>query len=490
MNVLHLAAVMLAISSPGSSAGETVLLDFRADWCGPCRQMDPVVGQISSEGYPVRTVNVDQDRALAERFKVEGIPCFVMLVDGKEVDRVVGATDHGRLEAMFRRNNVTAQMNSVRAQSPQRGPTRPGVPFPASTPGGPLGSLAERLGGGRARAAAAAPEKSNAGNERLSRDASGPGAAGKGSYERMLRASVRLKVEDDAGNSCGSGTVIDARQGEVLVLTCGHMFRDAAKGGRIWVDFFGPDAPKQVEGRMIDYDLKADVGLLSVATKYPVTVAPLAPPESVLSRGEPVISIGCDGGADPTVRETQVTSINRYVGPANVQVGFQPVQGRSGGGLFSSDGRVVGVCYAADPEGDEGLFAALPAVLEALDRNRLSFVYQSPAGNRRAEDGLRQVASAPDVVAASSARMRPAGSTGLRDGGQLSDDESAVVDLLRNKAQDSELICIVRQRGNPEARSEIVVLDHVTPEFLQKLTGEPPMGEVKRLTSLETPVRR
>ena len=57
-------------------------------------------------------VNVDQNRDLANRYSVQGIPCFVMVVEGKEVDRVVGATDRSRLEAMFSRNGVGPGVNS------------------------------------------------------------------------------------------------------------------------------------------------------------------------------------------------------------------------------------------------------------------------------------------------------------------------------------------------------------------------------------------
>ena len=136
-----------------------------------------------------------------------------------------------------------------------------------------------------------------------------------------------------------------------------------------------PAAPQGVAGRLIDYDMKSEVGLIRIATTYSVKAAHRV--MGYASRtGDQVVSIGCDGGADATVKETHVTSINRYVGAPNLQVAFQPVQGRSGGGLFTPDGQVVGVCYAADPEGNEGLFASPPALREELDRVGLSFVYR------------------------------------------------------------------------------------------------------------------
>ena len=60
--MFSLPAAMVAIALTGGP-NDTVLLDFYADWCGPCRSMMPTVEQLSAQGYPVRRVNVDQDRA-------------------------------------------------------------------------------------------------------------------------------------------------------------------------------------------------------------------------------------------------------------------------------------------------------------------------------------------------------------------------------------------------------------------------------------------
>ena len=98
MVALHAALAVLALSGPG--AGQSVMLDFYADWCGPCRAMDPVVRELATKGYPIRRVNIDRERELAIRFHVQSIPCFVMLVNGREVDRQQGGTSLARLERM------------------------------------------------------------------------------------------------------------------------------------------------------------------------------------------------------------------------------------------------------------------------------------------------------------------------------------------------------------------------------------------------------
>jgi hypothetical protein len=62
--------------------------------------MIPTVEQLAAKGYAVRRVNVEQDREVTQRFRISTIPCFVMIVNGQEADRVVGMTSLGRLEQL------------------------------------------------------------------------------------------------------------------------------------------------------------------------------------------------------------------------------------------------------------------------------------------------------------------------------------------------------------------------------------------------------
>ncbi len=70
-----------------------VLLDFYADWCGPCRMVSPVVDEIAKENpqYLVGKVNVDNEPELAAAFGVSSIPMLAVLKDGKVVGQAVGA---------------------------------------------------------------------------------------------------------------------------------------------------------------------------------------------------------------------------------------------------------------------------------------------------------------------------------------------------------------------------------------------------------------
>ena len=73
-------------------SGETVLLDFYADWCGPCRMLSPVIEQIAAE-HPeitVGKVNVDEEQALAMRFGITSIPFVALIKQGEVVGKSLG----------------------------------------------------------------------------------------------------------------------------------------------------------------------------------------------------------------------------------------------------------------------------------------------------------------------------------------------------------------------------------------------------------------
>ena len=80
---------------------ETVLLDFWADWCGPCRMLAPVVEEIAQEktALKVGKVNVDQEPELAQQYGIVSIPTLILFQNGTEVKRAVGARSKQELLA-------------------------------------------------------------------------------------------------------------------------------------------------------------------------------------------------------------------------------------------------------------------------------------------------------------------------------------------------------------------------------------------------------
>lgn len=85
------------------TSDKTVLLDFYADWCGPCRMVSPIVDQIAEEypQYMVAKVNVDDEPELAEEFGVFSIPTLVIMKNGKIVEQSAGARPKEQILSML-----------------------------------------------------------------------------------------------------------------------------------------------------------------------------------------------------------------------------------------------------------------------------------------------------------------------------------------------------------------------------------------------------
>jgi hypothetical protein len=148
------------------------------------------------------------------------------------------------------------------------------------------------------------------------------------------------------------------------------------------------------------------------------------------------------------------------------------VQGRSGGGLFSAEGYVIGVCNAADPEDDEGLYAAIAAIHAELNQAGLAkfclpsesiavappptFPTHMPAlGSADAHAATVPTSSTTPNVATAAA------SNAIELGGA---------------AAGTEVVCIIRSKGDPEGQGRIVVVDQPTPELLEQLRRARPLA--------------
>jgi len=478
-----------------SGIGQTVLLDFYSDSCGPCREMNPTVQALINAGYPVQRVNVTKNRPLAAKYGVSLIPCFVMVVNGREVDRTVGRTSMSRLQQMCQAGASAAASSRSPPMLAMNGapPAQPipPTPLPSPSPSPPAPSVDPW-----------SPPAAE-GVIPLLKMPNGMKMPTGVSDAKLLAASVRLRVEDPDGRSCGSGTIIDSRGEEALVLTCGHIFRDSQGKGRITIDLFGSGEPQQVTGRLVSFDLTRDVGLVAIHTPGPVAVARLAPPDYRVKEGDPVANVGCNNGDPPTVRHSQVNRVDKFQGPPNLEVAGQPVEGRSGGGLFSSDGYVIGVCNAADPSLQEGVFAAPGSIYGELDRDQLAFVYKSPSGSL---DGISPVVppstqavpgpvtGVTDLASLGSPPPMPGPvvvpATAIEPAANLPPHEQAALEELRQRVKEgAEIIIVVHPRGNPEGKSDVIVLDHASQALVKQLSAEGRRQDrrYENETSLELP---
>ena len=88
-----------------TNSDKTVLIDFWASWCGPCRMMSPVIDEIAEEmegNIKVGKINIDEERDLAIQYDVMSIPTFIVFKGGKEGGRSVGVQDKEEIKGMLK----------------------------------------------------------------------------------------------------------------------------------------------------------------------------------------------------------------------------------------------------------------------------------------------------------------------------------------------------------------------------------------------------
>lgn len=528
--------LVVAASSLGG-ASNSVVLDFTASWCGPCQQMSPIVARLQRQGYPIRTVNVDAEPELTERFRIKSIPAFVRIVDGREEDRFIGILSEARLRQMatYRpavrkderatlvggppgessRPHVRDPQDAVERPEPRRTPAStpatasspPASPKPTSKPVFPFSLFRKRAASVAVSEASKPPETT----EDLVVRAKNADVGSRLAILEPVQPSsscVRVRVKHDGSISFGSGTIIDSRQGCTLVLTCGHVLRDIDPDSKVEVDVFVNDRFETYVGRVVRYDLKADVGLVSIPTAGLLTAIEVASATSYATPGDHVLSVGCSSGEPPTQKQHRVTARNRYLGPDNIECTGMPVQGRSGGGLFDLSGRLVGVCIAADPRDQRGLYAGLEAVHKLLDDCQLSHLYNSvnvPEQHGAGSDAIALGTIEREAVETGSLAARELTGIGnLSGSGPGNADWNGVESpefskgIAPNGAQDSpslateftgaedaEIVCIIRPLNKPRAASRIVIINRASEKFVADLTGE--LAAQTRLTSGSRP---
>ncbi|MFO0791028.1 MAG: trypsin-like peptidase domain-containing protein [Pirellulales bacterium] len=478
------AALALVITSLGLStqgAEPIQLLDFWSPHCGPCMGMKPTVHSFIQAKYPIREVDTTQDQQTSRQYGVSAIPCFVMLVDGQEVDRRVGAMSSADMQQMFEKaKDIYSQSHRTRTQSPDAG-LRAAPPSTAIGPNTKPDLSSTPNSSDWPPTVAAQPLPSPAAPTNI--DSPTTSKHNADFPVSLLAATVRICVDDPQGRSFGTGTIIDSRSGEALIATCGHLFRESQGKGPMTVEMFEPNADGtvrvvgQVPGQLISCDLNRDVAFVSIKPGRPVTAAPVAAAHTAVQKGDRVATIGCSNGKDPTMLSQRVNQLDRYAGAPNFEVSGAPEQGRSGGGVFNLQGQLIGVCYAADYEGKEGLYAALESIHSGLDELKLSDVYAKSSPTTPGNEILIRGQVEPDpsditpIRDPASQSLAPLGSPKSTSPQNLSNQEQAAFGEIMNRASTSEVVVIVRPK-TPGGQSEVITLDNVSPDFVKALAAQ------------------
>jgi thiol-disulfide isomerase/thioredoxin len=486
------ALVLFGIAANAGELPKNVLLDFSATWCQPCQRISPAVHKLQQQGLPIQAVDVDQSPQLARRFNIAVVPTFVLLLDGKEAQRLNGAEIS---EAQLLKLARTAAQHELQQQAAAGEPDRKPLPVVKATK---TQSAIER------ESASAIPVSHPSTRVR----GQAPETGGELNPNSLpLSVSVRLIVSDATGSNFGSGTIIDSRDGKTLIVTCGHIFRptdeksqESSGAKQVDVDVFQPGGrPRTFTGELVDVDFEGDVAVVLIDSQITLPMTAVAALPQAPAVADRLLSVGCSGGENPTAEGVHVTALNRYDGPDNIECTGVPVQGRSGGGLFDARGNLVGVCIAADQEGQRGLYAGLKPIHDLLLRAGLKDVLPAPAlartadvgGDSQADSkfaGQTQPAVLNEAAALEPVETSAPKSAGLAPNAELvSGIASPTQDNVRQlfaEQPDAEVICIVRPKdGSP---SRVLILNEPSTRFMSYLLDsfDGPRASVPKAASL------
>ena len=496
----------LLIAATLAAAPQAELIDFTATWCGPCQKMKPIIEQLHREGYPVRQVDVDQHRALAQRYNVTALPTFILVVNDQEVARLVGARPESELRRMLKR--IPDRSKSPPPEAPEKKP-RWLPDFLDGEEKTEQVSATETPSVARGQS----PDAPAAASDRAG---IAPAAA-----QDPLKTSVRIRVKDAQGVDYGSGTVIGSKDGQALILTCWHIFRGSSPEDTIKVDLFlnGPNAePQTFPGQFIKGNEKADVALVGITGCPMMPVSPIASTDEFPKPSDIVMSVGCgEGKPQPTKLQHRVTRLNPFNGPDTTECTGEPVVGRSGGGLFNANGHVIGVCFAAERDKTRGVYVGPSEIhtllkeagFAALVPDSQPTLLAETAGSTKATAEAITEAITEDVKAEAKNIFASLGtsSTSVPVDAPVDDASEAVAEAVSGHPSiapldsshasgvlasladgEIEATVVLRRRDQPNLPSQVIVINKVSNRFRRYLTGE--ISDQPTETSLRTPARK
>ncbi len=445
-----------------AEATESVLVEFGSARCQPCQRMKPIIESLGRSGVAVRTVDVDQEPDLARRYGIQQTPTFIVISGGKELTRLVGAQSSEQLLAALSIDPAGPWVDTASKPLDTLPQTRL-APLPTSmVPPSPRSLQPEAI------------------SEPM------PSVAVADAIQRAQAATVRLRVHDGPGYGAGTGTIIDSHGEEALVMTCGHLFRDTKGQGRIEVDLFVGGETRTVEGQLIDYDADdRDIALVAIRPGFAIQPVRLAGPTELPTVGDIAFSFGCDRGADPSRRDTRITGVNKYnqeKGASNLEIAGAPIDGRSGGGLFDRQGNLIGVCNAADYEGEIGIYAGPGSIRWQIDRVQLARLYESaPVSNSAIVAATADNAGPTSIANAAFANSSPESilpqpTAAPSDWPNAPPERFAslagAIGGSSSPASDTEVIVIVRNQKDPAASARIMTLARPSAELMHMIESQ------------------
>ncbi len=497
MGSVSFAALMVA----ASAVADVQLLFFSSQACMPCQQVKPVVAQLAGQGYPIVSVDINQRADLADQYQIQQIPCFVLTVRGQEVSRLVGLQSATALQTWMQAS-LSLNTPSTDPASPYQAVQVPTATDPSSPPGlltsGTIPAVNQRT----AAAQPSMPQNRGFGDNQNERGNMKLVSTESGSrvQQKALAATVRIHVDEPQAFAVGTGTVIHQSGDSILILTCGHLFREAGSQARIKVDAgFPHQVVTGLDARVLYYDSeKHDIALVVAHARQRFEVARLAPPQLPLHSGDQVFGVGCSGGDVPTLLTTRVKALTNYSGVTKVDTFVRPEQGRSGGGLFSAGGQLIGVCNAAAVNVDEGIYAGAQSIYAALDAVGLREMVTGPEPQLLATDrgvmGMQASAQSGAVPVPSVGRTVPVGlqDRGVANGGNQALPSEPLAVPVSAPATPQEITILIRSAADP-SKAEIMTLSNPSPELLQMLQREQQRIQAEssnsRLRSMTRPPR-
>jgi glutaredoxin len=333
--------------------------------CPPCHKMKPAVDEIAKY-IDVQIVDTQQQAQWADHFGVRETPTVVLAAGNQILGRHVGSLEYSELAKFCN--------DGLQRVEPQ--------------PANPEFRNSDSQTTSHQQTAPPSTGFRDSQVQNVSYESASPNVGNANSVKANAhRSTVRLKIDEQGATSYATGTVIHVHNNEALVVTCGHAFRDNQGKGRITGHSgFSDNQINELDGHLLYYDAgPSDVALVVVKPATGLVPSPIAQVSYKPGRGEAMFSYGCNHGEDPSIMNCTFLRLGRYLSDNRADQSSalrydttrRPVQGRSGGGLFNSNGELIGICTGAAVEDDEGIYGSIEVIYEGLQKAGLTQLFSN-----------------------------------------------------------------------------------------------------------------